>query len=81
MPFEHLARFSATNRGTDDILNVFNDDSLKGFNTAVTPDYAGPLDELGLPLNYIKGPRFGQAAQLTDHPLGREFRILLGFRF
>jgi hypothetical protein len=54
---------------------------LKGFNTAVTPDYTGPRDDLGLPLNYIKGPRFGQTSQLTDNPLGREFRVLLGFRF
>ena len=29
----------------------------------------------------IKGPRFGQTSQLTDNPLGREFRVLLGFRF
>ena len=64
-----------------DILNLFNDDSLKGFNTAVTPDYAGPRDDLGLPLDYIRGPRFGETAQLTDNPLGREFRVLLGIRF
>jgi hypothetical protein len=64
-----------------DVLNLFNDDSLRGFNTAVTPDASGPRDELGLPLNYVTGPRFGQAAQLIDHPLGREFRVLLGFRF
>jgi hypothetical protein len=64
-----------------DVLNVLNDESLRGFNTAVTADNAGPRDELGLPLNYIPGPRFGQSAQLLDHPLGREFRVLVGFRF
>ncbi len=64
-----------------DVLNVLNDESLKGFNTAVTPDESGPRDALGLPLNYITGPRFGEPAQLTDNPLGREFRVLLGFRF
>ncbi len=64
-----------------DVLNVLNDESLKGFNTAITPDNSGPRDDLALPTNYIVGPRFGQAAQLTDHPLGREFRVLLGLRF
>ena len=32
-------------------------------------------------VQYGRTVGFGQAAQLTDHPLGREFRILLGFRF
>jgi hypothetical protein len=64
-----------------DVLNAFNDESLKGFNTALTPNNAGARDELGLPLEYVLGPRFGQAQVLTDHPLGREFRVLLGFRF
>ena len=53
-----------------DVLNVFNDDSLRGFNTAVTPDAAGPRDELGLPLNYVTGPRFGQA-RAADRPPAR----------
>lgn len=64
-----------------DLLNALNDESLRGFNTTVTPDNNGPRDELGLPLNHVLGPRFGQAARLVDHPLGREFRVLLGFRF
>ncbi|HTV00603.1 MAG TPA: TonB-dependent receptor [Luteitalea sp.] len=64
-----------------DVLNAFNDESLKGFNTAITPNNAGPRDALGLPLEYVQGPNFGRAQVLADHPLGREFRVLLGFRF
>jgi TonB dependent receptor len=71
-----------------DIYNMFNNDSLISFDTTVFPDFAGPVDGLGLPLNYIKGPNFGKATSATDYPAwapgndgGRTFRIAFGFRF
>ena len=71
-----------------ELLNVFNTDTLIGWNTTVNPDYDGPVDDLGLPLNYIEGPRFGEGTSAGDYPPwragldgGRTFLMSLGFRF
>ena len=51
-------------------------------------DWDGPVDALGIPLNYIEGPRFGEATAETDYPAwrsgltgGRTFLAAFGFRF
>ena len=71
-----------------ELLNVFNNDTLIGWDTRVEPDYDGPVDDLGLPLNYIEGPRFGEGTSPGDYPPwraaldgGRAFLMSLGFRF
>lgn len=71
-----------------DLLNVFNNQKQIGFNTTVNPDYDGPVDELGLPLNYVQGPRFGQAVRTLDYPTyrsgfngGRTALLAFGVRF
>ena len=71
-----------------ELLNVFNNDTLIGWDTRVEPDYDGPVDDLGLPLNYIEGPRFGEGTSAGDYPPwraaldgGRAFLMSLGFRF
>ena len=64
-----------------DLLNVFNNQKLIGFNTTVTPDYDGPVDALGLPTEFVRGPLFGETTGNTDFPLPREYRIAVGFRF
>ena len=71
-----------------DLLNVFNNQKQIGFNTTVTPDYDGPVDELGLPLNFIRGARFGQAVRNLDYPAyrsgfngGRTALLAFGVRF
>ena len=72
-----------------DIYNVFDNDKLVSWNTTVFPDFNGPVDALGLPLNYTKGPNFGKATSPADYPAwapggndgGRTFRIAFGFRF
>lgn len=71
-----------------DALNVLNNQKQIGWNTAVTPDWNGPLDELGLPLNYIKGANFGKPNAQGNYPLarpglagGRTFLAAFGFRF
>ena len=33
-----------------EVLNVFNNQKLIGFDTTIDPDYDGPVDALGLPL-------------------------------
>jgi hypothetical protein len=71
-----------------DLLNVFNNHKQIGFNTTVTPDNDGPVDELGLPLNFIRGTRFGQAVRNLDYPAyrsgfngGRTALLAFGVRF
>ena len=64
-----------------EMYNAMNNDTLLSWNTTVRPDYAGSLDELGLPTTYTEGSRFGEATSAGDYPSGREYRIALGFRF
>jgi hypothetical protein len=72
-----------------DVFNVFNNDKLISWNTTVFPDFTGPADALGLPLNYIQGPSFGKPASPTNYPTwapgsndgGRTFRVAFGLRF
>jgi hypothetical protein len=71
-----------------DLLNAFNNQKLIGFDTTVDPDYDGPVDGLGLPLNYVKSPNFGKADSNGDYPAwrtgqngGRTFLAAFGFRF
>jgi hypothetical protein len=71
-----------------DLLNLFNNQKQIGWNTTVTPDNNGPVDDLGLPLNYIQGARFGQAVRNLDYPAyrsgfngGRTALLSFGVRF
>jgi outer membrane receptor protein involved in Fe transport len=64
-----------------DMRNVFNRTPLISYDTTVDPDFDGPVDALGLPTQYLRGPNFGEATGNGDYPLPREFRIALGFRF
>lgn len=51
-----------------ELFNAFNDQSLVQFNTQVTPNAAGPVDANGLPTEYVRGARFGQATAITHFP-------------
>ena len=71
-----------------EVYNVFNNDVLIGWNTTVNPVWDGPVDDLGLPTTYEKGPRFGEGTSVGHYPPwlagldgGRTFRMALGFRF
>jgi len=72
-----------------DVYNLLNNDKLISWNTTVFPDFNGPTDALGLPLNYIQGPNFGKATSPTNYPAWapggndglRTFRLAFGFRF
>lgn len=71
-----------------EVLNALNNQKLITFDTTVTPDFNGPRDELGLPLNYVRGSRFGQATRNLDYPTyrpgfdgGRTFLLAFGMRF
>ena len=71
-----------------ELYNVFNNDSIIGWNTTVNPDWDGPVDDLGLPTTYIEGNRYGEPTSVAHYPPwlagvdgGRSFRMALGFRF
>jgi hypothetical protein len=71
-----------------EVLNVLDNQKLISWNTSITADTAGPKDENGLPLNYIKGAAFGTAAAPSSYPRaragldgGRTFMFAAGARF
>jgi hypothetical protein len=71
-----------------DVYNLFNDLTVIRYNTTVNPDPNSPLDAMGLPTGYIKGPQFGQATSTAAYPVpfqgqrgGRTFRVSFGLRF
>jgi hypothetical protein len=64
-----------------EMFNVLNNQPLMRYNTTVTADLNGPVDAMGLPLNFIRGANFGQATTATHYPRPRTFQMALGFRF
>lgn len=71
-----------------ELLNVFNNDTLIGWNTTVNPNYDGPVDALGLPTTYEEGSRFGEGTSGGDYPPwragldgGRTYLMVIGLRF
>ena len=71
-----------------EIFNVFNDDTQIGANRVVTLDPTSPLDAIGIPTNYVRGARYGEATSPTHFPQYipgldglRTFRVAMGFRF
>jgi hypothetical protein len=71
-----------------ELMNVLNTQTLTSFDTTVAANWAGPVDALGLPTTYVKGPRFGQATRNADYPAwrtgqpgGRAFLAAVGLRF
>ena len=71
-----------------DVYNLFNELKVIRFNTTVNPDPNSPLDDMGLPTGFIRGPQFGQATSTAAYPVpfqgqrgGRTFRVSFGFRF
>ena len=72
--------------------NVFNDQSLVLFNTAVTPDATSPLDADGLRTGFVRPAIFGTARANGDYPratntpggsalYARTFLMSFGLRF
>ena len=58
-----------------ELYNVFNNDALITWDTTVNPVYDAPVDELGLPITYEKGPRFGEGrlVKILERPVGQQF--------
>ena len=71
-----------------EVLNALNNQKLISWNTSITADNAGPKDENGLPINYIKSAAFGTASGPSSYPRprpgldgGRTFLLAAGVRF
>ena len=72
------------------VRNVTNEQGLVVFDTVVVPcttaaqagcDGQAPVDEIGLPTKFARGPAFGTARSATDYQVPREYRFSAGIRF
>jgi hypothetical protein len=61
--------------------NLLNNDARIGWDRTISPVTTGPVDSLGLPTTFTKGPRYGTATSLAHHPSAREVMVSLGVRF
>ena len=68
-----------------ELYNIFDNNKLIAWNTAVTPDPASPLDANGLPTGYIRPANFGTPRANSDYPRpipgidgGRTFQMAFG---
>lgn len=75
-----------------ELYNIFNNQNLTTFNTSVTADESGPVDSNGIPTQFNRGARFGQATQISHFPrsstspggtalYARTFLVSFGVRF
>lgn len=64
-----------------DVRNVFNKQSLIGYNVTVRQDPASPVDSLGLRTGFTRPAAFGTARNNADYQIPRELRFSVGFRF
>jgi len=71
-----------------EIYNMLNNQKQIAWDKTVTANRAGALDANGIPVDYIKGARFGQATNDNQFPQpyagqngGRAMRIAFGARF
>ena len=71
-----------------EVLNLLNNQKLINWDTTITADMAGPKDEHGLPLTYVKGANFGKGTSNANYPRpraamdgGRAFILAAGLRF
>jgi hypothetical protein len=71
-----------------EVLNALNNQKAIAWDTTVTANTFGPRDADGLPLEYIKGPNFGNPTATTHYPRprpgmdgGRTFLAAFGVRF
>ena len=71
-----------------EVYNLFNNQKMIAWDRTVTANNASPLDANGIPTDYIRGARFGQATAGNHFPQpwpgqngGRAVRIAFGARF
>jgi hypothetical protein len=71
-----------------EIYNALNNQKQIAWDRTVTVDPNGGLDANGIPLAYLKGPRFGQVTADNQYPQpflgqngGRAFRMAFGVKF
>jgi hypothetical protein len=71
-----------------EIYNALNNQKQIAWDRTVTADPASALDANGIPVGYIKGPRFGQVTADNQYPQpflgqngGRAFRMAFGVKF
>jgi outer membrane receptor protein involved in Fe transport len=71
-----------------EVLNALNNRKLIAFDTTVSANWDGPVDALGIPTTFVRGPRFGEGSSNIHYPTwrsgqngSRAFLLALGLRF
>ena len=64
-----------------EVYNLLNNDKLVTWNTTVTRNSAGPVDQYGLATQYIKGSNFGKGTGTGNYITPRTIQFAVGFRF
>jgi hypothetical protein len=71
-----------------EVLNLLNNQKQIFGDITLVPNWDGPVDALGIPTTFTRGPRFGQPTAETHYPGwrsgltgGRTFLMAAGFRF
>ncbi|MEM6792422.1 MAG: TonB-dependent receptor [Acidobacteriota bacterium] len=64
-----------------DVINIFNDDTQIAGDTNVDADTDGPVDALGIPLNFTTPTAFLSGRNNGDFVEPFEYRFTVGFRF
>jgi hypothetical protein len=71
-----------------ELLNALNNQKLVQHDTTVFANWNGPVDALGIPTTFARGPQFGQANSNNSYPTwrsgqtgSRAFLMALGLRF
>jgi hypothetical protein len=71
-----------------EMLNLFDTDVQIGYDTTLVPNWEGPVDALGIPTTFTRGPNFGTATSELHYPQwrsgftgGRTALVAAGFRF
>lgn len=64
-----------------DLYNVFNDDTLRTFDTTVAVDSTSALDADGLRTGYTPGVNFGKATSAAHYVTPREYLVAVGITF
>jgi hypothetical protein len=64
-----------------EVYNLFNNDKLVTWNTAISRNSSGPVDSDGLATEYVKGANFGKGTGTANYAVPRTIQFAIGFRF
>ena len=64
-----------------EVFNVLNNDKLVTWNTSISRDRNGPVDQYGLATQYVRGANYGRGTANANYLQQRTLQFTVGFRF